>query len=117
MSQRMAKTKTASGTAQQQMKPQTKPICTISRQLEQSVAQWGANSNREASIVAALQALTTEIISLGNQDTSMLFDQHAVRTARHRVAATSSDTYRAEDVDRAASIFSSNIMSTLTRAS
>ena len=114
MSPRKAKTAARSGnTTVAQPKPQAKLIRDVSTGLEQAVTRWASSGKRDPRLVAAVQSLSAEIISLGHQDSGMLLDQPAIRTARQRVATTLGDNYRHEDVDRAASIFSSSIMKAL----
>ena len=113
MSQRKAKTKPKGSAATPQQKPQAKPIFDVSQRLEKAVTEWTNSGKREPQLAAAVAALSAEIISLGSQDKSMLLNQTAVRAARQRVAAEPSDTYAPDDVDRAASVFSSSIMAAI----
>ena len=99
------------------MRPQAKPICDVSQQLERIVARWASRGNRGPELVAAVRALSAEIVSLGKQDATILLDRPAIRTARQRLAAAPEGTFSPSDIDRAASIFSSSIMSTLMNPS
>lgn len=95
------------------VRPQAKPVCDVSQQLELTVARWASRGNRGPELVAAVKALSAEIFLLGKQDTTILLDKPVIRTARQRLAAAPEDTFSADAIDRAASIFSSSIMSTL----